>query len=140
MFKSLKNVIILDSENFSEVKLESMQENVKSLLKVYTFEEILEAGEKKLPWANVTGDSIYAFSYTSGTTGTPKGAMIAHKNLTSVLTHMNSHPASLNADDVILSYFPMAHVMERTFFNAGILQGTKIGVWSGEKTLVMEDV
>ncbi|MCP3958198.1 MAG: long-chain fatty acid--CoA ligase [bacterium] len=50
--------------------------------------------------------------YTSGTTGPPKGAMITHANILSLL---RSEPDIFRfyRDDLLLSFLPMAHATER---------------------------
>ena len=50
--------------------------------------------------------------YTSGTTGPPKGAMISHANITSLLDDQ-SGVMDFYEDDITLSFLPMAHVAER---------------------------
>ena len=50
--------------------------------------------------------------YTSGTTGPPKGAMISHDNIMTVMKYQDEAFA-INEDDVGLSFLPMAHVAER---------------------------
>jgi long-chain acyl-CoA synthetase len=49
--------------------------------------------------------------YTSGTTGPPKGAMISHGNILSVLREKLSLEQSI--DDETMSFLPLAHVAER---------------------------
>jgi len=75
-------LVILDTENiFEDLSLKAQG------LKILQFQQLVEEGQKnKLPWAPVTPDSIYAFSYTSGTTGDSKGAMMSHKNICSVVS------------------------------------------------------
>ena len=46
------------------------------------YEDVIAAGRENLQqWEEVKPNDIYTFSYTSGTTGNPKGAMISHNNL-----------------------------------------------------------
>lgn len=57
-------------------------------------------------------DDLATLIYTSGTTGEPKGVMIDHNNISSVLV---SHDEVLNVtkDDISLSFLPLSHVYER---------------------------
>jgi long-chain acyl-CoA synthetase len=54
-------------------------------------------------------DDVAIICYTSGTTGTPKGAMLSHWNLISV-ARIASEREGLRADDEALAYLPMAWV------------------------------
>ena len=60
----------------------------------------------------MTKDDIYCFSYTSGTTGVPKGAMISHKNFTYILKDIQEI-VEIDENGSYLSYLPMAHILER---------------------------
>ncbi len=51
--------------------------------------------------------------YTSGTTGIPKGVMLSHGNFVSNLHGLDEHER-FSQDDVILSFLPLSHVLERT--------------------------
>lgn len=81
--------------------------------------------------AGASPDDVATIIYTSGTTGPPKGAMLTVANVEfAVRTHAagtgfaNPPPGPY---DLLLSYLPLCHVVERTFttwFNAG--SGTQV--------------
>lgn len=57
-------------------------------------------------------DDIAIYSYTSGTSGVPKGAMIAHKNLLFATYHTRD-TVPLYVTDEYLSFSPMAWITEQ---------------------------
>jgi long-chain acyl-CoA synthetase len=64
--------------------------------------------------AKGSADDVAIICYTSGTTGTPKGAMLSHRNL--ILTARNAVAREgLRADEEILAYLPMAWVGDHIF-------------------------
>lgn len=62
--------------------------------------------------AQGTGDDIAIFSYTSGTTGLPKGAMVAHRNLLGNAGNWLKIEPAFNTDDY-LSFSPLAWITEQ---------------------------
>ncbi len=57
-------------------------------------------------------DDTAILIYTSGTTGPPKGAMLTHRNLLSMFNSGHGF-AEFFADDITMSFLPMAHSAER---------------------------
>eukprot|EP00792_Barthelona_sp_PAP020_P005435 TRINITY_DN2647_c0_g2_i1.p1 TRINITY_DN2647_c0_g2~~TRINITY_DN2647_c0_g2_i1.p1 ORF type:complete len:632 (+),score=129.65 TRINITY_DN2647_c0_g2_i1:29-1897(+) len=88
-------------------------------------------------------DDICTLVYTSGTTGSPKGAMITHRNLLSALCILNSRLVPFPPEfkrDIYYSYLPMAHVFERTAMHLVIAHGHLIGFFSGSITMLASDL
>jgi long-chain acyl-CoA synthetase len=66
---------------------------------------------------DVRGDATASIIFTSGTTGSPKGVVLTHKNLTSMVAKLSS-VFTLYKHDKLLSVLPLHHTFE---FSAGFL-------------------
>ena len=65
--------------------------------------------------------------------------MITHKNVCSALSCVK-YACEFYDTDVYLSYLPMAHVLERMFFNGMLYYHVRIGVFSGDTRKLMDDL
>ncbi|MGD8202329.1 AMP-dependent synthetase/ligase [Ornithinimicrobium sp. W1679] len=68
--------------------------------------------------ADRTPDDVVTLIYTSGTTGPPKGAMLSARNVSYATQTFSAAPGmfgpdGLGHDDVLVSYLPLSHVVER---------------------------
>jgi len=81
------------------------------------------------------GEDIALFGYTSGTTGLPKGAMIAYDNLLMALT-MFGEMEGWNAKDEMIAYLPMAWVGDSAYTLAnGLVYGSCFNVIENPDTM-----
>src|SRR5262249_44884480 len=73
-----------------------------------------ELFERRL--AAVKPDDLAVFVYTSGTTGAPKAAMIAHRDLMvgMVNTYLQGFPELEHGEHRIITHLPLAHLVERS--------------------------
>lgn len=134
----LQNLILIDDENFNA---ESKEAAEKAGLKFFLWKEIIEKGKTSQinEWIPVTEKDIYCFSYTSGTTGTPKGAMLSHLNVTSTLQSLMTKLHVTNKDRH-LNYLPMAHIFERILSLIFFFGGSKIHLFGGDVRKLKDDM
>jgi len=80
----------------------------------------------RLRASQVLPGQLASLIYTSGTTGEPKGVMLTHTNFCSNV-HDVGHDFSLDpAQDVALSFLPLAHIYGRTLDYIYIFGGTPL--------------
>ena len=65
----------------------------------------------------------------------PKGAMVTTRSLTLATNVMYTIGYHLSGVDTILSFLPLAHIMEQLIFTVCLLYGTRTGFSSGKINL-----
>jgi len=73
----------------------------------------------------VKPDDMASIIYTSGTTGTPKGVMLTHANFVSNSKALDA-VTEFTVKDVILSFLPLSHVLERMTTFSFLYKGASI--------------
>ena len=118
---------VSDKEVYDKVM--AVKKNIKSLKKVYSFDqidgcahwsELLDIGKDKPHQATVqkrkdevNPADLATIIYTSGTTGVPKGVMLSHHNVVSnVLSSSKRLPLTIGEASA-LSFLPVCHIFER---------------------------
>src|SRR4051794_2185352 len=88
------------------------------------FEKLLADAEADHDVADVDGDDTAVILYTSGTTGTPKGAELTHANLKTNAELTADTIAELTEEDVVLGALPLFHSFGQTCgLNASMYKG-----------------
>ncbi|MDO8653189.1 MAG: AMP-binding protein [Undibacterium sp.] len=91
--------------------------------------ETLDMTTQTTPRPVLSMDDIALMTYTSGTTGMPKGAMLSYRNAyfkTAAVSNCNG----VDQDEVLLAIAPLNHI-------AGMLMGIDIAIYSGATTVLM---
>ncbi|VAI15637.1 unnamed protein product [Triticum turgidum subsp. durum] len=84
-------------------------------------------------------EDVATICYTSGTTGTPKGAVLSHENLIANVAG-SSLGVKFYPSDVYISYLPLAHIYERANQIALLHYGVAIGFYQGDNLKLMDDL
>ncbi|MFX0029329.1 MAG: AMP-binding protein [Candidatus Hermodarchaeota archaeon] len=90
------------------------------------FNEIMEKSPgDKYPDVKIEPDDVLLLQYTGGTTGPPKGAILTHRNLISIIQIVNHwfEPALNPGNDVYISGFPFFHLAGLQFCLQTVYQG-----------------
>src|SRR5438876_8749979 len=93
-------------------------------VRLWTFDEVFELTEEKVEDERIAllpqrmaAQSVASLIFTSGTTGRPKGVMLSHRNLTSMVA-MLAAVFDMDTSDGVLSVLPLHHTFE---FSTGFL-------------------
>jgi len=78
---------------------------------------------------SVSVDDLASLAYTSGTTGSPKGVMLTHKNIMSDM-FSSEYSFPVVAYDRALTFLPVCHAYERLFHYVYIYKG--VSIWFAE--------
>eukprot|EP00727_Mastigamoeba_balamuthi_P011868 m51a1_g7303 hypothetical protein (681) ;mRNA; f:92149-94940 len=142
---SLRTLVQLpDDQGGDATSIVTAQHNVEIVSYTTVLNEGRAAQQAAAPFPrhDCTPDDLYTIIYTSGTSGRPKGAMISHKNLISgasgVLNHFRD--VLVDREEVLLSFLPLAHVLERQIFLLELTKGAKVGFFSGQTSKIMDDL
>jgi long-chain acyl-CoA synthetase len=87
----------------------------------------------------IAPEDLAILIYTSGTTGPPKGAMITHRNILSLLAEQDGL-LELFEDDLSLNFLPMAHAAERVLGFYGRINSGIATAYASHVGAVLEEV
>ena len=117
-------IILSDKLNQDHAELRQRLADEGLDLRVWVFGEVFALSDEQtedqgialLP-QKVQAQSVASLIFTSGTTGRPKGVMLSHRNLTSMVSMLSS-VFDMSTKDGVLSVLPLHHTFE---FSTGFL-------------------
>ncbi|MEM7698434.1 MAG: AMP-binding protein [Verrucomicrobiota bacterium] len=93
----------------SNEALESLSDTFGRRMPVISVTGFAQAGDI-VSWDDLPSDSLALLQYTSGSTGSPRGVMLTHRNLMANLA-MHRETTRCDEDSVIVSWLPHFHDM-----------------------------
>jgi long-chain acyl-CoA synthetase len=83
-----------------------------------TLAQVMAAATPPARWPEVRPEDLAALQYTGGTTGSPKGAMLSHANLTAAVAIYNvwadGQDALVEGEDRVVGVLPLFHIYALT--------------------------
>ena len=135
----IKNLIVLDKEEEEN----TCEELSKLGINIYTWDQVAKEGEEKgqkIEFHSPGPETISTINYTSGTTGNPKGAKVAHNSIILNTDVIEMLGLFLIEDyDIYLSFLPLAHIMETLIMAVLVSRGIPIGFYNGDAKKLTED-
>lgn len=134
--KDIQHVIYNDDDApTSKAEPEKVEADTKKLkeahphLTVISFSEFCKMGEKNtVDPVPPKPEDLCCIMYTSGSTGAPKGVLLTHKNVIAAIAGVDTIVGPyLGPGDGLLTYLPLAHILEFVFETACLYWGGTMG-------------
>lgn len=151
-FKFLNTLICLDEDDERKIELINtslLTNKVNSKnerITLYSMKKVEEIGAvTKIPLIPPKPDSLYTISFTSGTTGLPKGVEIAQQNVEAAIVFGLSTfkiPNSKKSQQLYdMCFLPLAHIFQRQILAYDVSRGVGIGfLHKPDPTVLVEDL
>ena len=144
---NLKMIMVLDSleaaaNEHPDLSKQAVLSSIAADLdvKIYSMQAVEAIGASLNRPANPPRtDDLVTINYTSGTTGDPKGVCLTHANAVAACC-AGIISTTQSANDVILSYLPLAHIFERLIEQCALWGGARIGYFHGNPLELVDDL
>ena len=142
---TLKIIVVLDPLDAGDEPGLSKKELLSAMsadldVKIYSLHEVEALGESlNRPYNPPQPTDIVTINYTSGTTGPPKGVMLAHSMAVAAAASSLCIRNQTN-QDVGISYLPLAHIYGRMLEHAALWAGARIGYFHGNVLELVDDM
>jgi long-chain acyl-CoA synthetase len=141
---NLKLIVSLDPLESGEAPGLSIYALLSSLasevgLKIFSIDQVEALGASlNRPYNPPQPSDAITINYTSGTTGAPKGVILSHGAAVAAASSSLA-TAYPEANDVLCSYLPLAHIFERMTEHVAFWSGARIGFFHGNILELVED-
>ncbi|CRG91424.1 long-chain acyl-CoA synthetase [Talaromyces islandicus] len=132
---SIKHVIYNTGTEVNQSDLDKLKSDF-SHVNVISFDELRKAGEENpVDPVPPNPEDLFCIMYTSGSTGPPKGVSLTQGNVVSAVAGVTEVVGKyIGPGDSLLTYLPLAHILEFVFENATLYWGGTMG-YGNAKTL-----
>lgn len=123
-FPEVMTFVVCETTADVAEKVAALSQEAKA--KTHLFSQVIANAAGSIEPVDVAQDDTAIILYTSGTTGTPKGAMLTHGNVYSNARDVSTY-LGYRADDRIIATLPVFHVFALTVVvNAPLISGATV--------------
>ncbi|KAH7031968.1 long-chain-fatty-acid-CoA ligase/ protein binding protein [Macrophomina phaseolina] len=142
---SLKIIISMDPLSEGERPGESKGDILNAVavdlgVRIFSLKDVEALGEQNpRPYNPPNPDDTITINYTSGTTGSPKGVVLTHRNALGAASSSLTITTQ-TGDDVLCSFLPLAHIFQRVGEHTALWGGAAIGYFHGNIVELVDDM